>query len=135
MLTNSPSSGKNGTHRTITVQDAASEILATKATLRVKDGDSLSMSIWVSVFDHTAWPLADDSTTGDDYGTIALVAPGLGQASHFSRCLVPLRIGALGCGKCWRHDTAHRRGARDGLCNECATAEHGEVGRAVVCEA
>ena len=32
------------------------------------------MSIWVSVFDHTAWPLAYYSTTGHDYSTIALVA-------------------------------------------------------------
>jgi hypothetical protein len=45
----------------------------TKTTLRVKDGDSLRMGIWVLVFDHTAWPFTDDSTAGHQHSTAALV--------------------------------------------------------------
>lgn len=71
------------------VKHSAGHLLAPQLVLGVAYSLPFGVGIRVLVLDDPAWPLADECPVEYEYGSIRLIAPGLGETLHFGSGLVP----------------------------------------------
>jgi len=71
------------------VEDAARQVRSAQTTLRIADRFSFGMRRGIGSVHDPARAFADDSSIGNQYRAVRLIAPGLGQALHRNGGLEP----------------------------------------------